>query len=1048
MKNPKPLQILNASAGSGKTFNLVLTYLQLILSDTRSDETDKNYQEPFAQIMAMTFTNKAALEMKTRIIEALDVLAFPQVKNPVQTQKNEQYIELVAAKIGLSPEKTTERAKAMLKRILHRYEDFHVMTIDKFNLRLIRSFSKDLDLPHDFQIIIHEDEILNQVIDTTLDNLDEKNQRELTQLVLTYSREMLNEGNGWKFENDLRNFAQILKNERHFKALEHLDQQPFSTENYQKLQAELAQKEALIKREALAVFELAEQYDSNDLPGKSKTKNAFNKLTSNELLHSKSAQFFTDHVLSVAEQAKFPADLRDAALRFQAFFEREFPAYLSLRLQRKSFFNMALLQFLNKELESIKRNEQLIRISEFNKLISNLIQNEDAPFIYEKLGTRFHHFLLDEFQDTSRLQWMNMIPLIHESLASGKGNLIVGDPKQSIYRFKNGLAEQFVALPGIYNPDQDPEVARKSAYFDLHGEKLPLADNWRSHTEIVKFNNALFQTFLNSDFLDDEMKTFYADVTQNPKGKAGGYIQITSEKKSEKVDSYALIDQWIDDCLEDGYAPGDICLLGNKREECTDWATHLSNRGFKVVSADSLTVNTDWAVKLTIAYLKWRKNPSGEMEAKQFVEHFYAYKGSQSVQEIMALWEEVESSEGKRYATFRSDRFLAQQFGSETLFFFPYETLYQLVQGFYRLLAIEEEQNPYAHHLSDMMQEFDQTVGPDLDAFLSEYESNGRKSAVQIPENKEAIKIMTGHKSKGLEFPIVMLPSMNWTILRTEIKHLIAVDEHYVHTTISKSSPIPAIQWNHRIEYKQSFLDKLNLCYVMFTRPEERLYIGNYFKENDKFGNILHTILAQQLGVNENTAIQQHIGERSKKDNTLEDPDETTRFVPKKLNDRLWFPDISVQDKSLDEAVILSEERRLGNQLHWLLAHVSASCSFETALQRGIQSGHIERAHAEKLTEWFTAIDRFEPYQALLTNSQEVLREQAILIGPNEIKRPDVILKYEADYMVLDYKTGMRKGSDSKQVASYVRALRSMGLPASKGIVFYTDALEFVEIEV
>lgn len=1047
MENPKPLQILNASAGSGKTFNLVLTYLKLILSDPQTDEMDKNYQDPFGQIMAMTFTNKAALEMKTRIIEALDILAFPLHGDEKKQGKNQDYARLVSAHLGMDLEKLEKRAQIMLKRILHRYEDFHVMTIDKFNLRLIRSFSKDLDLPNDFQIIIHEDEILDQVIDTTLDNLDEKNQRELTKLVLTYSREMLNEGNGWKFENDLRNFAKILKNERYFNALDELAAQDFTPEKYQELQLEIKQKAAQIELEAQKLLDLFQQYNENDLPGKSTTANAYKKLHPTALWQQKTPLFFTDAHLKKLDKNAFPTDLKEGTLRFQTFFAKEFPHYFSLTLQRKSFFNMALLQFLNKELDAVKKNEQLIRISEFNKLISNLIQNEDAPFIYEKLGTRFHHFLLDEFQDTSRLQWMNMVPLIHESLSAGKGNLIVGDPKQSIYRFKNGLADQFVALPRIYNPELDIETERKSNYFEAQGEKLPLADNWRSHTEIVRFNNDLFATFRESDFLDDEMKSFYADVSQNPKGKEGGFIQIVSAKTDEKPSPTLLIDEWVDACIEDGYDPGDICLLGNRKSECNLWAAHLNARGFKVVSADSLLVDSDWAVRLTISYLRWRKNPSGDMEAKQFVEHYYTYKGSQSIDEIMSLWEETENEKGYKRVVFRTDRFLQKEFELETEFFFPFETLYQLVQGFYRLAKIEEEQNPYAHHLSDMVQEFDQSFGPDLEAFLSDYDSNGKSSAVQIPENKQAIKIMTGHKSKGLEFPIVMLPEMDWNIMRSDIKHLVQVENHYVYTTIAKNNPIPSITQNHDQEYKQSFLDKLNLCYVMFTRPEERLYIGNNFAKNSNFGSILHEILAKKCKLNADDAIEISFGERTKKTAKLESSSDQNTFVPEKLNDKLWFPDISVQDKTLDQTVILSEERRLGNQLHWLLAKVNSENPFEKVLNQGIQSGQIEAVHAQKLTTWFESIHRFEPYQKLISESQELLREQVIILGPGEVKRPDLILKINEIYLVLDYKTGMPKSSDSKQVQTYIRTLRAMGLPAHQGIVFYTDSLEMVGVE-
>src|SRR5690606_35788651 len=192
---------------------------------------------------------------------------------------------------------------------------------------------------------------------------------------------------------------------------------------------------------------------------------------------------------------QFPESLRVAVVEFLSWYDAHVESYVILQKFLGNFFNMALLKYLNTALQELKQHERLIRISEFNSEISKLVADEDAPYIFERLGTRFHHFLLDEFQDTSRLQWLNMLPLLRESLAHNYRDLIVGDPKQSIYRFKNGVAEQFVALPGVYNPENDPSIAQKSSYFASMGQTDRLEDNWRSAEQIVLFNNQFFEAF-------------------------------------------------------------------------------------------------------------------------------------------------------------------------------------------------------------------------------------------------------------------------------------------------------------------------------------------------------------------------------------------------------------------------------------------------------------------------------------------------------------------------------------------------------------------------
>ena len=1041
------LEVLNASAGSGKTYNLVQTYLKLLLLDDHSAGN-------FAQVMAMTFTNKAAFEMKERIVLALDFIANSMSQDQKNQSKALELIEVVSSILNIKTEILQKRAKNALKQILHQFEDFHVMTIDKFNLRLIRSFSKELNIANDFRIVLNEEEVLDEVVETLLDNIDEHAKTALTKLVLNYSKEKLEGEESWNFQRELKKFASILTNEKYFKQVENLLQNDFSPEALQQIKYDIKHIEDTIREKAESLYDNFKDLDVSKLPGKSNNTKAFIKLVNDKLLEAadENGGFFSPTMLNNFEKSTdkgdcFPSDLVSQALDFQEFYRSKIKEYFILKEAVKNFYNLALLQFISKELEGVRSSEHIIRISEFNKLISDLIKDENAPFIYERLGNRFKHFLLDEFQDTSRLQWMNIIPLVHESLANSHDNLIVGDAKQSIYRFKNGLAEQFVALPEIYNPELDKETAVKSSFFNSQGFKRVLEDNYRSRKKIVQFNNSFFEQIRST--LAPNFQSFYDDVFQNPKGKDGGYIEIHSKEieKSDDDQLNTMLLEWVENILSDGYECGDICILGSTKKECNSWAIELSKR-YKVVSDDSLLVNSDQYVRLSISYLKWRLNPSGELEAKRFSDLYFSCFSENPLNDQRIFWKEyVNPNTGKKSTYFASNEFIRSYFVSDENFFFRYDNLYSLIQGFYRLVHISELNNPYLHHLSDMLFEFDLSNGPELDLFIETYESKGKDSSIQIPDNREAIKIMTGHKSKGLEFPIVILPNMDFSLDSKKSKFLIQQGKHFFYTGLSKNSKIDNIRWESEKEESQIYLDKMNLCYVMMTRPVDRLYIGNLHlgKSKNKFGFKFHDALSKLQDIKHVDSIFS-FGERTSHQHTTLTDGEEANFRPLTIQDQLWFPDISLNAGLLEDDEDLSDARRYGNQLHEVLSLLHNLKDMKNLLVELISTSKIELEFQERIEVDLVRIFSNQAYIELLENAQSITNEQTILIGKYEAKRPDKIIFKEKETIVIDFKSGLQTNKNEKQVKLYKKVLQEMGFPNVKGFLYYTTNLDLIEI--
>lgn len=698
------------------------------------------------------------------------------------------------------------------------------------------------------------------------------------------------------------------------------------------------------------------------------------------------------------------------------------------------------------ELFDIKKSEQLIRISEFNKLIADLVKNENAPFIYERLGVRYKNFLLDEFQDTSRLQWLNMVPLIHESISKLDKNLIVGDPKQSIYRFKNGVAEQFVALPKIYNPENEPSITKDSSYFEEMGEVDFLKENWRSSKSIVTFNNELFP--LLKEHLSDEAKDFYKSIHQNVVSKQVGLVAVFSKEiEDEEIDIVAKIIEKIEQCEKDGFKRGDICILGDRNKQTNSWANALSEKGYKVVSADSLLIKHDLKIKLIISYFKLRLNPSNASEQRKFIDIYYRIKKEETFVGMQRFLEEKTTKEGRKYFFLNFDAFVITTFQHLTDFYCKYENLYDLTQSFYSFLNWNELENPYLHHFADFVHDFELKKGPDLKDFLKHFEVLKSKTAIQIPESDDAIKIMTIHKSKGLEFPVVILPDINFsTELKSFKKYLFETDGTILYSTLKEESPIPMISELHKTELNQQFTDVLNLCYVAFTRPESRLYVLNYFTKKG-FGKIIHECFKKISGalITSDKMLSIDLGEATVKEHKK--TKESAFFIPENFSDVLWYPEIALQDKKeMTQQDYLSDEQRFGNQFHLAIDQISEASQIEKTLNQLINQGEIERSFKIEMSQKLALLFANKIYLSLFENATEILSEQSILIDSQTTKRPDKIILKEQETIVIDYKTGSAKTNHSQQIIQYISLMNEMNFPSVRGYIYYSTTNELIEI--
>ena len=1039
LTDPKPFKIFNASAGSGKTYNLVKEYVKLLI-------LDENQSTRFAQIIAMTFTNMASLEMKNRIIEGLDELSYPEA----HPNTSANYATKIGSEIGIDSKEVHKRALKVLQELLHRYEDFHVLTIDKFNLKLIRSFSRDLNLPADFEVVLNEKLVVEQVVDLLLSNMGSDELAEFTKSAFNFAKRNLDDGESWDFRKKLIEFGETLNKEKDQPYVQKLLAADFSQERYAELNTELAiidREYCILSKEIFQIY-LSSGLVSTNFPNGSNTTSVIEKLGQVDTFEAKSfTDTFLKNCMQPAPKGKlFPEELQQKLIALNDFRKAHAQGYLSKYLFRKDFYNMSMLRYVADAIDTLKKDERIIRISEFNKLISSLVQQEEAPFIYERLGNRFSHFLLDEFQDTSRLQWLNMVPLVHESLSKGNKNLIVGDPKQSIYRFKNGVAEQFVALPRIYNPEKEANIEVKSNYFETSGELKSLDDNWRSAKEIVQFNNQLFTDL--KEYLPATSLPFYKSIAQNPQSKNSGYVNIHSALLEKDDDTSVLpaILEIIKDAQSDGFKLSSICILAEKNKDANQWAIALKNEGYKIISAESLLLSNDIRVNLIVSYLKRRLRPAQESEAKVFAETYFNCEFAEPFEKYRSFLKITTDEEGRTRTNFDNTAFLTRHFGSINQFFFKHEGLYDLIQQFYGLMKWNELTDPYLHHFADFAYEYEQAKGPDLKGLIDLYEEKKNSLAIQTPASDDAIIIMTIHKSKGLEFPIVIVPSIDFDIkINNQSKFMLEAEQLILRTNLSKNSELESIRSQHEDEMNQIFTDKMNLCYVALTRAKNRLYGFNYYKK-EGFGSVLHEALVkQEHSLVEDGSLQLICGERNQ--NTNQKETNSSFFEPKQINETLWFPDIALKERKLsDVEYTLSEEQNFGNQFHLLMAEATDQDSLIVTLDGLIKNGLIEVNNRTSLLEKANAIFDSQDFREIYAGTLEVLNEQSILISEDETKRPDKVLIKENETIILDFKTGLPKKSDHSQIQSYCIFFREMGAQNVKGYLFYTLQNELIQV--
>ncbi len=617
MQRPS-FSIYDASAGSGKTYALVKEYLKIILVAKKNDA--------YRNILAITFTNKAVHEMKSRIVGNLSEFAK---ENP--SEKAQDLMQHLAIETELSIIQIKTKSQQIIKHIIHNYAAFDISTIDKFTHKVIRAFAHDLGLPMTFEVTLDTENLLIEAVDAIIAQAGED--ETLTKLLIDFTMEKTDDDKSWDISREILETGRLVLNENNRNEITHF--QDKSITEFVEIKNKLSEACKVLEKENAALAESALLLiEKNGIDTKSFSGAYFPKhLQSIQegKFNPKNKTYHESEDIKINKTAKdgaiieniIPELLHILGTIYTNFEKRDFYAAFL-----KNITPLSLLNTVSNELAKIQSEQNVLSITEFNAIIYREIQNQPAPFIYERLGERYRHFFIDEFQDTSEMQWQNLIPLIDNATSSEfdgeKGTLmIVGDPKQSIYRWRGGKAEQFIELSKDQNPFNNPDKVLE------HLDK-----NYRSYSQIIDFNNAFFQ-LLSNEFAHEDYKDLYANHShQKSNDKTGGYVNISfipkieesedDEEALDKTELYLLATlNTIQKVQKQGFEYKDIVILTRKRGQGIAVANYLTEQGIPLLSSETLMIQNATEVRFIIYLLKYLKN-SSDLEAKAHFLHYVA----------------------------------------------------------------------------------------------------------------------------------------------------------------------------------------------------------------------------------------------------------------------------------------------------------------------------------------------------------------------------------------------------------------------------------------
>jgi ATP-dependent exoDNAse (exonuclease V) beta subunit len=1012
------LLVYRSSAGSGKTYTLVKTYLSLLF------KIKSNFG--FKQILAITFTNKAAEEMKKRVLTALDEISS-------EGKKNKLAIE-ISKENNFDIAQVVERSKEITQKILHNYKDFNLMTIDKFTNKVIRSFSKELGISNNYNIILEENEFLEDVISKYIDEISKnKNQLEILEKMIEESIEL---GVNNNIERQLNKLKRII-----FKSNSQFIN-PMNVEEIANLRSFVNQGLNISENKLKDACRLGQEILlDHQIPDEwfpyRRVQTVFNSIDKFSNLSYKDIEKWNSWLekdqwfkksLSKSELATVNI-IYDSIITQIKTIVKETSYRLKLIEVHKFLVPFSMVQSLIERINIEKSAQNSILISDFNDLVSDIIKNEPAGFIFEKIGSKYQYILIDEFQDTSTLQWNNLIPLVHESLSVGGQNLIVGDAKQAIYRWRNGNVGQFIDLPKIH------DTSLKNNYESLFNNSFiekELDNNWRSAVNIVEFNNWFFTQVVKELDIPSIQKA-YTNLKQDCQRDFKGLVSIDISEKSE-FDLDLFLKSNILNAIDSGYSFKDISILVRSKKDALKIINSLlvnkvivngESLDIPFVSEDSLFLNTSLAYKILVSafnYFEFR-----EKRELLILNHFLENYFSKEYSSLEVVMTNIKTFDFEYYSNF-----------------FDFEKL-----SFVLNILHLNPNDPFVDFFMNLSNNLILKENFSMVQLLDYFEQKASKLSVESAP-KNAIQILTVHKSKGLEFPVVIVPYTNWgsksnvDIPYTWVENVNLEDRNidlYIGEMSNRSLSHLDKKLVYEIEEKEVLLDTLNLYYVAFTRAIDQLYVS--FENSEKkanLPNLLAITIKDHLSYNKENN-QLLISNQKEKVSEL---DSQVESVSKPYN--LIFDNDNNYYNNIHGYLNFSSRENFGTFFHNVISKVYSNFSdgFDYLDSLSTQP-NLDKSYIDRTKTILNELQKNKSLSFIYDSNQIIYNEREFRSSDNEILRLDRLIIKDNHAIIIDYKTSKGE-NDTNQVSNYLSNVKLCGFNKVSAFLLYVSNQELVEV--
>jgi ATP-dependent helicase/nuclease subunit A len=1114
-------KIYSSSAGSGKTYHLTKEYLKLALFSVNPDY--------YRSILAITFTNDAAAEMKDRILSALRGFNDDTLSEKDKA-KSENLLESITSDLKTElPEEVLDkeviryRAANLFRQILYNYSDFSVSTIDSFMNKIVQAFTRELNIPYNFEVDLDSNMLLNTAVALLLDKVKDEKDDLLSETLEQFVMEKASEGKSWsKVPEELAEFARNLLNEQVYEAV--TDLQTLTLEDFKEVRRQLQNTkkeiEEALQEPAQQATHLIEQadLDASDLSyGKNgiygyfyKWNKEFDLSKGNKNAHAtvekdswysaaaKKNSYTITQIDSIKEQL---AELYRAIEDRRETFAQ---TYTLINAIIPHLYKASVLNELEKCLQEIKQDKNTVHISEFNKRIIDIVLQEPVPFIYERLGEKYNHILIDEFQDTSVLQWNNLLPLVENALASGYFNMVVGDAKQAIYRWRGGEMEQILHLykgntKSLYqNRRHGKLIEERYQTLDTVLEPANLSTNYRSRDEIIDFNNDLFTFTSEAHPQFDMFRSIYDNDFQQqvPPGneKKGGHIQVMFTYEGDTNTKYDLNTCTRTDVLyprynhlqqisydesmlnmvlhvvlqaqEDGYTQKDIAILCRYNYNSKLIANFLKERKFNIISQDSLSLQFAEVINLIISLFRVFNRPTDSLAKSEALYLIY----------IVALGKTTEIEITQHIATLARNTDPAHFFDTIREWGFDLDerktgnlSIYELTEKLIRIFNLMDNNNEseYIFRFLDLVLEYSLKNSNNLNNFLAYWEVQKEKLSINTPKTRDAITITSIHKSKGLAYPIVIIPFADWgtdpkrgSLMWSQLPSDISITGKMRSVAVSIGSKLEGtvLSKQYSTELEKTFIENMNMLYVALTRPIDRLYIlgnakdfreaGKMPKQDGQVKNVSH-LLYNYLDHKSLWEDDKFCYQLAKGNTTIKHTEISTEalYNLEHLTSTDWDERLKIKQhaNNVFDFETQQKQRQVNKKLHYALSRITFAPEVEQVLRQMVYEGVISERDKPALEQLLQHVVKHPKMQYYFSNKVAIEQEKEVLDARAYLYKPDRIVFDGEQVVLIEFKSPPQEPEHRNRLDLYAVRFRQLGYKNVKCVLYYFDLHKVLE---